>query len=230
MNNSIFFRLRNSSKAIWEDYLQHPFVQSIGNGSLSEHSFKYYLVQDYLFLMQFSRAYALAAYKSETLEDMRSATAAMTNIIDFEMQLHIEYCSSWGLTLDDLSGTCEDLATTAYTRFVIECGHKGDLLDLMTALAPCVVGYAEIGRKLAESPTVDQKPNPFKSWIEMYSGEDYQKFAASAIQQLQTLFIKRGGPGRYNSLSSIFSQATRLEIKFWEMAWKQPEQTKAEWS
>ena len=223
MKNSIFFCLRDSSGTIWEDYLQHPFVQSVGNGSLSENSFKYYLIQDYLFLIQFSRAYALAAYKSETLEDMRYAAAAMSNIIDFEIQLHIKYCSSWGLTLDDLSGKCEDIATTAYTRFVIECGHRGDLLDLMTALAPCVVGYAEIGRKLAGSPTLDQKPNLFKSWIEMYSGEEYQKVASSAIHQLETLFKKRGGPNRYNSLSSIFNQATRLEIEFWEMAWKQQE-------
>ena len=89
---------------------------------------------------------------------MRSAVAAMSNILDFEILLHIKYCSSWGLTLDDLSGKREDLATTAYTRFVIECGHRGDLLDLMTALAPCVVGYAEIGRKLEKLPIVDQKP------------------------------------------------------------------------
>ena len=223
MENSIFFCLRDSSGAIWKDYLQHPFVQSIGNGSLPENSFKYYLVQDYLFLIQFSRAYALAAYKSETLEDMRSAATSMINILDFEMELHIKYCSTWGLTPDDLSKECENIATTAYTRFVLECGHRGDLLDLMTALAPCVVGYAEIGRNLAETPTVGQKPNPFKSWIDMYSGEDYQKIALSAIQQLQSLFKKRGSPDRYNSLSSIFNQATRLEIEFWEMAWKQQE-------
>jgi thiaminase/transcriptional activator TenA len=221
MKNSIFNYLRDSSGTIWGDYLRHPFVQSIGNGSLSGKSFKYYLVQDYLFLTQFGRAYALAAYKSDTLEDMRSAAAAMINIIDFELQLHIDYCSSWGLTLDDLSGQHEDLATTAYTRFVIDCGNRGDLLDLMTALAPCVVGYAEIGRKLSESPTIDLERNPFKSWIDMYSGETYQKISEAATQQLQALFKRRGGPDRYNSLSAIFNQATRLEIEFWEMAWKQ---------
>ena len=221
MNKSIFGHLRDSSGLIWEDYLRHPFVQSIENGTLSENQFKYYLIQDYLFLIQFGRAYALAAYKSDTLNDMRAAANMMVNVIDTEMQLHAEYCKNWGITCSALSEKHEDLATTAYTRFVIDCGHRGDLLDLMTALSPCIVGYAEIGRNLAHSKNYNAATNPYRSWVEMYSGKEYQSLADDSIQQLQDLFIKRGGPGRLDLLASIFNQATRLETDFWQMAWKQ---------
>lgn len=221
MNKSIFDQLRDSSGVIWEDYLYHPFVQGIENGTLSENQFKYYLIQDYLFLIQFGRAYALAAYKSDTVSDMRTAAYTMINIIDTEMQLHIEYCENWGVMSGSLSGKHEDLATTAYTRFVLDCGHRGDLLDLMTALSPCVVGYAEIGRNLARSKNYHATTNPYRSWVEMYSGKEYQSLAETSIQQLQDLFKKRGGPERFHLLESTFNQATRLEIAFWQMAWEQ---------
>ena len=220
MENSIFYQLRKDSGVIWNDYINHPFVKDLGSGSLPKENFQYYLMQDYLFLIQFGRAYALAAYKSETLEEMRSASAAMNNIINTEIRLHIDYCNEWGVPLYDLTKIDEDLATTAYTRFVIDCGNRGDLLDLITALAPCVMGYAEIGRNLALIPDPEQE-HPYKSWIEMYSGEEYQKVSNETAEQLQRLFEARGGSMRYNSLSSIFSQATRMETQFWEMAWNQ---------
>ena len=88
----------------------------------------------------------------------------------------------------------------------------------MTALAPCVIGYAEIGRNLALIPHSDQE-NPYKDWIEMYSGDEYQKVSKDATHQLQVVFKTRGGSGRYESLCSVFNQATRMEAKFWEMAW-----------
>ena len=219
MENSIFYQLRENSGTIWDDYINHPFVKHLGDGTLAKESFKYYLIQDYFFLIQFGRAYALAAYKSDNLEEMRSAAAAMDTIINVEIQLHVEFCARWGMPLDNLTKIPEDLATTAYTRFVLDCGNRGDLLDLMTALAPCVVGYAEIGRNLALIPTSDPN-NPYNNWIKMYSGDEYQKASKEAINQLNILFKTRSSPARYSSLCSIFNHATRMEVKFWEMAWK----------
>ena len=220
MENSIFYQLRENSGTIWNDYIHHPFVKHLGHGTLAKESFKYYLIQDYLFLIQFGRAYALAAYKSENLEEMRSAAAAMDTIINVEIQLHVEFCDGWGIPLDKLTKIPEDLATTAYTRFVLDCGNRGDLLDLMTALAPCVIGYAEIGRNLASIPASDQA-NPYNNWIKMYSGDEYQRASKEATNELDILFKTRSSSARYSSLCSIFNQATRLEVKFWEMAWNQ---------
>src|SRR3712207_1345708 len=111
----------------------------LADGSLPEAGFRHYLVQDYLFLIQLARAYALAVYKSDTLADMRQAGAAMSAILDMEMGLHVQYCAQWGLDEAGMAATPEATHTLAYTRFVLERGMAGDLLDLHVALAPCIV-------------------------------------------------------------------------------------------
>ena len=219
--NFLFQKLRTAAGQSWTNFLCHPFVRGLGSGTLPESCFRHYLIQDYMFLFQFSRAYALAAFKAENLDELRHATMAIDNIVNVEMALHIEYCSGWGIDVKSMSTELEDLANIAYTRFVLDCGQKGDLLDLMTALAPCVIGYAEIGRTLSDDPTTKRDHNPYLSWIEMYASDEYQDVSKSAVAELEALATRRGGEIRFNSLSKIFNNATQLETAFWDMGWKQ---------
>lgn len=218
-NETLFARLRAAAGDDWRAYCHHPFVAGIADGTLPEPAFRHYLVQDYLFLIQFARAYALAAYKADTLDDMRAASATLTAILDVEMQLHVGYCADWGLTEADMAGAPEALETTAYTRFVLDRGLGGDSLDLMVALAPCVVGYGEIGARLAQDPATNRDGNRYASWIDMYAGDEYQEVSTAAITQLDRLSATRGGEARFDGLAKTFAQATRLEIAFWEMGW-----------
>jgi hypothetical protein len=68
---SFFERLRAEASAEWRAYTEHPFTNGMADGSLPEAAFCHYLVQDYLFLIEFARAYALSVYKSPSLADMR---------------------------------------------------------------------------------------------------------------------------------------------------------------
>ena len=133
------------------------------------------------------------------------------------MRLHVEFCRGWGLTEADMQATPEAPETMAYTRYVLECGHAGDLLDLHVALAPCILGYAEIGLALAPKATAD---NPYKPWIDMYAGDEYQDAARAEAAQLDSLLQRRGGDGRWPDLKRIFGQATELEAAFWDMGWR----------
>ncbi len=214
---SLFGRLRAAAAGEWDGYTRHEFVRRLGDGSLPEACFRRYLIQDYLFLIQFARAYALAAYKSETLADIRDAAHSVAAIADTEMSLHVTYCAGWGLTEDDLAGAPEATATMAYTRYVLEKGASGDLLDLYVALAPCIVGYAEIGTWLRADPDTRTEGNAYAAWIDMYAGADYQEVAKGAVEQLDRLERSRAGPGRFDALARTFRQATRLEIAFWDM-------------
>ncbi len=214
---SLFARLRDACAEEWRDYTRHAFVLQIGAGTLPEACFRRYLVQDYLFLIHFARAYGLAAYKAETLADVRAAAAGLSAIVDQEIGLHVAYCGSWGMTEADMATAEEAEATMAYTRYVLEAGSAGDLLDLQVALAPCIVGYAEIGQRLAADPATRWDENPYRSWIEMYAGDDYQAVAAAHVAQTDALFARRGGPGRMPGLIAHFAQATRLERAFWDM-------------
>ena len=216
---TLFARLRDAAAPHWDAYRGHRFVRALADGTLPEAAFRHYLTQDYLFLIQFARAYALAAFKADTVEDMRAAAAVLSAIVDVEMDLHVEFCAEWGLSEDDMAGVPEDMATTAYTRYVLDCGMRGDALDLMAALVPCVVGYAEIGRALDEDPATRRAGNAYVRWIAMYASDDYLRVARDAVDQLDRLAERLGGAARFATLSRIFTQATRLEVAFWDMGW-----------
>ena len=116
----------------------------------------------------------------------------------------------------EMAVAAEATATMAYTRYVLERGLAGDLLDLHMALAPCVLGYAEIGLTLARDPATKRDGNPYADWIDMYGGADYQGVAREAAAFIETLVHRRGADARLDSLRKTFGEATRLEIAFWD--------------
>ncbi len=215
--NTLFGKLRKACLAEWEAYCCHEFVRRLGDGSLPQECFRYYLMQDYLFLIHFSRAWALAVYKSENLTDMREAAGILDAHLNMEIELHVKFCSGWGISSKDMEATPEAGATMAYTRYVLERGSAGDVLDLHVALAPCVIGYAEIGLSLTEEQKNLSQKNPYSEWIDMYAGNEYQEVAGSAVHRLDKLATSRMGPGRLPDLIRTFRQATVLETAFWQM-------------
>ena len=216
--DSLFARLRAACKPEWDSYVKHSFVRQLGAGTLPEASFKRYLVQDYLFLIHFARAYALAAYKSRSLEDIREAAAGLSTIADIEMRLHVQFCEGWGISEEEMQAEPEARETMAYTRYVLEAGMAGDVLDLYAALAPCIVGYGEIGSMLHGADKLDG--NPYRAWIEMYSSNEYQAGARRTVAHMDRLMVSRGGEGRFEALAGTFREATRLEASFWDMGLK----------
>ncbi|MDF1790848.1 MAG: thiaminase II [Thalassobaculaceae bacterium] len=215
---SFLGRLIGACPDAWSRYTDHPFVRGMADGTLPQAAFRHYLAQDYLFLIHFARAYALAVYKADDLADMRAAAATVNGLLDTEMSLHVQYCAGWGLSEAEMAAIPEDPACIAYTRYVLERGMAGDLLDLHAALAPCVVGYGVIGARLAADPaTVRGDGNPYEAWIAMYSGDEYLDVVRSSVAQVDRLAEKRGGDVRFQALSKTFTAATELEVGFWQM-------------
>ncbi len=50
--------------------LSHPFVTGVGDGTLPVAKFKYYVLQDYVYLIDYSRVLALASARATDLETM----------------------------------------------------------------------------------------------------------------------------------------------------------------
>ena len=214
---ALFPRLVRASEANWRAYVDHEFVLQLAAGVLSEPCFRRYLIQDYLFLIHFARAWGLAIYKSDTLSEMRRAERLVAATLDVEIGLHIDYCRGWGLSEGAMAAEPEASETIAYTRFVLDRGVAGDRLDLETALAPCIVGYAVIAAERMTDPATRLDRNRYREWLEMYAGAEYQTLAREAEAALDEQFARRGGDGRFASLAANFSLAARLEAGFWRM-------------
>jgi thiaminase/transcriptional activator TenA len=214
---TLFPRLVDACDDAWRAYTRHPLVLSLAKGDLPEPCFRRYLVQDYLFLIHFARAWGLAIYKSDTIAEMRRAQCIVAATLDVEIGLHLDICRGWGLSEAAMVSEPEAPATIAYTRFVLDRGLAGDRLDLEVALAPCIVGYAVIAAERIADPTTRLDGNRYREWLEMYSGSDYQDLAREATAALDEQFARRGGEGRFPSLAATFATAARLEADFWQM-------------
>ena len=201
----------------WDAYTRHPFVQGMGDGSLPRAAYLNYLVQDYLFLIHFARAWALAVVKAGDLDEMRACSATVHTLLDHEMSLHVQTCADAGIDLAAMRSTPEATANLAYTRYVLDAGLSGDFLDLLAALMPCVLGYGEIGARLARKAAPD---TPYRDWIDTYGGEEYQQLCRDTGALIDRAVADRLGPSpetlpRWQGLCQRFATATRLEAAFW---------------
>ena len=217
----IFAKLRETCPQVWHDYTHHPFVEGLKDGSLPNESFLHYLKQDYVFLMHFSRAWALAIVKAETHSEMLVAVNTVNALISEEIQLHVGICKEAGISEKELFDTREAAANLAYTRFVLEAGYSGDLLNLLAALTPCVMGYGEIGSRLG----VERTSDTYGDWIDTYASGEYHGVCVAVGELIDSAVERRIGlqfeqSPRWPQICDTFRIATELEVGFWQMGFE----------
>ena len=219
---NVFKILKENNKENWLLYTKHDFISKLSNDTLKKEKFLNYLTQDYLFLIQFSKAWSLAVLKSDNLEEMKIAASTVNDLINFEMELHISLCANYGISKFDLENADEENENIAYTRYVLELGYSGDLLDLLSSLAPCVLGYGEIGLN-----NINTKLNTsmYQKWLETYSSVEYQDVCKNVGKLIDNAFLLRLGNNfvntyKWKKVNAIFKKATLLEVDFWNMALK----------
>ncbi|KXH28904.1 phosphomethylpyrimidine kinase [Colletotrichum simmondsii] len=215
---------RPDVKDVWKTFVYHPFVMAMGDGTLPMESFKQYLIQDYLYLVHFARANALASYKAKSIADI-SAGATIVNHITREMSLHIDYCKGFGITVPEIEATEEHqgksyltihTACTAYTRYVLDVGVSEDWIALQMALAPCLLGYGAVAKQLHGDVKTKREENTYWKWIENYVADDYVG-AVKTGSELIERHAALQSPSSIERLIKIFIHGTKMEIGFWEM-------------
>jgi thiaminase/transcriptional activator TenA len=209
--------LREAAAPIWEAQLAHPFVRGIGDGTLPEDRFRFYVRQDYLFLIDYGRLLALAAARAPRLEWMRRFAALAHSVLETEMDLHRQFAGRWGITPVELESEPTAPATAAYCDFLLRTAALGDFAELVAALLPCMWGYAEIGQRLAAAGPPDHER--YAEWIAMYAGEDFGRLAAWCRDLTDAAAADVAGAGR-ERLHAAFRASSEHELAFWESAWR----------
>ncbi len=228
---------------IWDKYTHHPFTTALGNATLPLSTFKKYLVQDYLYLTHFARTYALASYKSTDMQQIASSVSIVVHI-QKEMEMHLAYCEEmFGMKKAEIEAAPESQACTAYSRYVLDVGMRGDVLGLYVALAPCLIGYGVVAERLAAMARLSEEQNGgdgeggnggeekqvankvrregnrYWKWVENYTAEDYREAVVKGKQVIEDEVVRLGGlgKGRAEELVEIFRRATEMEIAFWDI-------------
>ena len=210
-------RLYEAAWEIWEGYHRHPFVTGIGNGTLPLEKFRFFLLQDYLYLYEYSRLFSLGVVKAADHELMRTFSAMTDSTLNGEMKTHKNYMARLGITEDDVDGAAVSLINSSYTNYMLAVGYNGDVLDILVAVLSCAWSYEQIGQRLAKYPGAVRHPF-FGEWIQSYISDDYHRI----VQENIDLVNKYGQDidnGRYRRLEDIFIRCSRYEGQFWDMSW-----------
>jgi len=218
MSSKHFYdEMRSKANSLWEATFQHPFVMGIGNGTLARDHYEFFLKQDYIYLIDFSRVFALATAKAGSLCDMSYFAVLLDATLKTEMDLHRKTCHAFGISSEDLEKTEPAMITTAYTNLLVRTCYEGSLTDIVAVLLPCAVGYAEIGKRLKEQGLPDDRF--YLDWIQTYSSDEFSEFADWLITKINQL--TRGMPDiDKQRLYRLYLSSARFEHLFFEMSWK----------
>ena len=208
-------RLHQAAEPIWQKTLTHPFVTELGNGTLPLENFRFYMCQDYVFLIEYSRLLALAVAKAPDLDIMGRFANLLDATLNREMALHREFAAQCGISAAELATTQAVPTTYAYTRHLIRVAALGDLAETVAALLPCQWGYAEIGQTLASRGKPANAPF-YAQWIEMYASPEFAALAA----WLRGLLDSLADSTSEARVRETFCASARYEYLFWEMAYQ----------
>lgn len=199
----------------WNAYIEHDFVNQLAAGTLAPDSFRHYLTQDYLYLLHYTRVMALSVYKSETLAQMRVGQAGINAMLDLEIGMYLDFCQQWGIAVSEVENTPESAATIAYSRYILDAAMSGSLAELYAAIAPCLMGYGEIGKRIKAQGFITD--NPYQPWIEVFSSDEFQEITVQNEAHINEL-LADASPTQCRKFQRLFNTASRMETNFWQMA------------
>lgn len=209
--------MERESLPIRQAILAHPFVAGVGAGTLETARFKRYVLQDYVYLIDYSRVLALAAAKAPDLPTMGWFAQLLDETLNREMDLHRSYCAQFGISRSELESTIAAPTTVAYTSYLLRLAHQGSFAELVAGLLPCQWGYWEIGDHLARQGEPADAPL-YCQWIQMYADPEF----AALADQLRNLANRLGesaGPAELTAMGQAYLTSLRFECRFWDMAY-----------
>ena len=211
--------LHTAAEPIWKKTLRHPFVLGIGDGSLPIEKFRFYMCQDYVFLIEYGRVLALAVAKAADLDGMQPFARLLDAMLNQEMALHREFAAECDISARHLEATQSAPTTRAYTNHLLRVASLGDVAEIVCAILPCQWGYSEIGRLLLQRGK-PAAPAAYGRWIDMYASAEFAESAAWLRGELDRLAPGLESTDRLGRFHDVFQTSARYEYLFWDMAYR----------
>ena len=204
------------SLPIWETCLQGNFLQQLAKGTLSEESFKGYIVEDSLYLREYSKVFAWGIINSENIEEIGNYYSMLAFVNEGEGSTRKYYLKRYGLTDEQIQGLPLRGENEAYVKTMIEAAKDGQAAECMMATLPCMISYQWIFTELLKRyPQV--KATVYDRFVSDYESEEYREVCERWIEfteeVCQTLSVEEK-----NKCMSIFHACSKHELQFWKMS------------
>ena len=192
----------------WHQILDLPFVRALGEGTLDEDLFAFYLDQDALYLRDYSRALATLSARADTATAQVHWAAGAHEAIAAESQLH----EGWLSNRARLGGASP--ITMGYTNFLRASAAGDDYVVGAAAILPCYWLYEEVGAVLSSQNHAD---HPYAEWLSMYGGEDFAADVARSLAEVERAF-EAASPAQRVRAARAYLSACVYEREFFDQA------------
>lgn len=203
--------LWSSIKDIYSAILSHPFIKGLTDGSLEEEKFRYYILQDFIYLKDFSKALAILSAKADTQEQSMLFATHVADVLRVERSLHEYFISLWRVNVEKVEPSPTNLL---YTSYILSTVYSRPFQEGVSVVLPCYWIYMEVGKELLNKGS----PNPlYKRWIETYGGEEYEKGVREVIKIMNSFSLNET---EKEKVKKHFRLASMFEYMFWDMVYK----------
>jgi thiaminase/transcriptional activator TenA len=201
---------------IYRAILRHPFVRGLTDGSLPAESFRFYAVQDALYLRDFARALSLAAARAPRDEWIIMFNEHSAGALQVERALHESFFKEFRLTAEQVAATPLAPTNLAYTSYLLAVAHAAPFHEAMAALLPCYWIYWEVGKELERSGS----PDPlYARWIGTYASAEFGGVVQAVLNCTDTVGLDLG-PSQVAAMTQHFVTTSRYEWMFWDMGFR----------
>ena len=213
--------LRQLAQPIWDAQLIHPFVVALGNGTLPERKFKYYILQDARFLGDLARIFSAAALRAPESESALRLTKLAEETIVVERSLHEGYGSRWRMTAKQMTAVPMAPTTYAYTRHMLTVAASGTAAEIMVVALPCAWIYCVLGQHLLKHGPPKEN-HPYRDWLMLYASPEFAE-VQQWMRKKVDLWAKTAGRDEKRRMEQSFVISSQYEWMFWEMAGNEEE-------
>ena len=185
-------RLLNASKTIWDAYNEHPFVLGIQNGTLERDKFRYYIMQDFLYLKDYAKTYAVGVAKAKSVETA-NLFAKYINVMNGELDVHKGYMGKFAVTQEEIDAMKPSLDNLSYTSYMVRVAYDESEVEVLAAVLSCAYSYEVIAKKIVANRPESVDDPFYGDWIRGYASDEYAAGNVILIETLDRLSALRDG-------------------------------------
>lgn len=209
--------LRRDADSIWREIFDHPFVVELYKGTLPIEKFKFYILQDYNYLVNNMKNLSILSSRAESVEAMRAMLEIAHLEATSEFKSYEKLLGDLGYTIEEAIRTVPTPTNISYSSFLLATSSLKTFWEGLAATLPCFWIYAEIAEfhkdKLNES-----KNSLYSEWASVYLTEPYRDL----VNKMKGI-LDDASNIEYEKLKEVFITASKYEYIYWSMAYEMEE-------